>query len=353
MKYFLIIGGILLSVLNEIFEKENKESADSQIIIKKLTKQGKFVLILGVMLALLGLYQTWYEEKDNLKIGREKFEKDSTTLSNKNKSDSIRFMAIIKELNFTQEKVINTSNQIVSTTLSESQKILNSSENGKFPIPNTIGVRFDADFIVDESIIKKCDPIFIETYRKNHLGDTEKIPENAGISLNSLSFKDTSNLFLYHIFNLADSDISLGLMFMNEKGKRLMNINYKKSGPLVNWATFKGNPKSFPTFENDKYDVSYYFKEQKFKLSAFELNLDVNRTSDAKSLFDLMNSTIHAHLFVASYSHLLRKQYFFKLKLNKIDLMANNGLILHLNNFKFKEKENYFEQKLSNLERWQ
>lgn len=351
LKYYLIIGGILVSFFSDVIQKEKDDKNKSKLGLKKYTKTGRFILILGLLLSCLGVYQIISDDKENeIKVFL-KAQKDSTILAKKNFNDSVRFMAIIKELSKNQNQVLTKTDNLLATTLEESQKVLLDGHKTKLTIPEQFYISFKAIIDIDQKNITEYETEIAKVNNKylNEYNTSNNRNFNGALSLIPKTYNNQNFGELTSIFNLANGQIITIINFNDDYNKSVLRI-WNNDMSKLNY----GKPpfsKQEEKFNENKYEVYYDFKNKLFYLMAQRICLNSYHNESTTSLVDLKNKKIEVEIGLRSDPDF--KQFRLK-KIIDFKISTINGLGLLLNDFN-KSYDNYndiFTKKLSENIKW-
>jgi hypothetical protein len=350
MKYILIIGGILIAFLNDIFEKEKDENSNNIFGLKKITKIGWFILCIGIFVSSLGVYQTYTEEKETEQKNLSKSLKDSLTLVAKNKSDSTRFMTIIESLSKTQKDVVTKANDIVTITKSQSEKQLIENNKNRYLIPEKASISFESNIILDKEnldILEK-DLVAYLTNNKGYDIGLKGLPTSPSIGIDGDEWKESKNKNLATLCGLKNGIIGILVEFKDSKNNVIASIvppNHFTTS-IQNWRMRES--------EYENIIIDYTIKNKLVSLKGFRINMDFDRTNLAKTLFDLEKAKLNILISFKPMNLLKENARKIKIELKSFSISTNDGLSLSLKQFTKKEKKssiNYFEANTS-MEHW-
>lgn len=329
MKYILLAMGILLALFGDIIEKEKKNNSTRGIKFKKITSFGWILIISSMVLAALGIIQTFNDENIAKKLSAEKNLDDSIALSNKNKNDSIRFMSIIDKIAYSQNAVLEKSNEIVTTTLKETDKILVNNKNNNFSIPEEFIINFELELLINEDL-QSIEKELKKVYNWNSSGD-----KNYGFSLN-YNFK---NIFksptLNALHNFDNGVFDIGIDFFDNKEKQLLSLIDLNKTSLQNSRTHKFKD---PMGYQNKFYTFYYCNQRKIKIAGHQIQIGVDKNIYCKSLLELGSKKMKVRFYVGAITNDNSIFEQFNVKLNRLSISTKDGLTINVE--KFNQKTN-------------
>lgn len=355
LKYLLIFGGILVSFLNDIIVKEKDDKNESKLYLKKYTKIGLFTVIFALLISSSGLYLTYKEDEQNKSELFLKTKKDSIIFAQKNSNDSLRFMAIIKELSKNQSQVLTQTDNILSSTLKESKKLMIDGYKNKFIIPEQFFISFKAEFDLDKINIQKTENEIFSVYSKYiyefELNNNKKFDGSLGLDF--FNYSDKTFEDLYYLFKLSEGQIITTINFLNNDKKKVLKIFNNDNSSLKNGKTPFSKPND--NFIQNTYNVQYDYRNKKFFLHGFDICLNSERTQDVISLIDLQNKVIQIEISVTSSDKLGGYKSFKLKKIIEFSLHTKDGLSLKPNIFEVIDSKigTKFQKKLINQLKWE
>lgn len=332
MKYILLALGILLALFGDIIEKEKNDNFIRGFKFKKLTSFGWILFICSVVISVLGIIQTFNDEKLAKKQSDEKNLNDSISLCNKNKNDSLRFMSIIDKIANSQNAVLEKSNEIVTTTFKETDKILKDNKNNNFSIPDEFILNFDTELLIDEDVIK------IKNDLRKHYTWNDSNLVGWGFKINY----DLKNVFEYPILNAVhnfDNGVFIiSLKFLDKNNKELLELRDINNGDLENGRTHKYKD---PLGYQNNFLLTYFINESKINIYGNQIQIGTNKNTACKSLLELANKKIKVHIYSSSSVNANRMHIPLYIKLNNLTISTKGGIGTVVSKFKMVSPNNF------------
>jgi uncharacterized membrane protein len=346
-EYFIIVLGILIPFLSEFFESEKKEGEST--IFKKITRVKTIMLALGLIVSFIGVTLTKNKENEANKEINEKAKKDSLILVNKNKSDSLRFMVIINELNKAQLAVVEKTNNIVEVTKNESARHLNESRKLKYPIPDEINMTCQTELVLSKKESEDCYNLIKKNNEKRIFGkyDFETHTQN-----------DALILFSDEIFNDTSNTILKGLKHLTEHYLTSFRGSFKNK----NYVTILRISNQNSTHKKNLINVYYSILKKQFIITITSPSIKILKSTYISSIFELEDTQFIVDfnfITLPPFSRTYDEKGFipYQTKLKSITF-ETQGLYLSIKDFilendKFRTNQKNYVKKLTNEEIWE